>query len=84
MNAIENAKLCIVYENNFYSSVDLTYCYLYLDLMSCRLPSTLVSVNNQKEAPCGRNHEICKALGKIRSAIKYIAREYNHTNIFCY
>ena len=66
---IETGKLCNVYMKIIFSSVNLTYCQLYLDLTSWGLPSTVVSVNNREGAPCGRNNEICKIRGKIRSAI---------------
>ena len=45
---IETGKLCNVYMKIIFSSVDLTYCQLYLDLTSWGLPSTVVSVNNRE------------------------------------
>ena len=68
MNSKRNGKLRNVYLKIIYSSVDSTYCQFYLDLTSWRLPSTVVSVNNRKGAPCERNHEICKTCGKLRYA----------------
>ena len=66
---IVNSNIINVYMKVIYSSVDLTYCQLYPYLTGWRHPSTVVSINNRKGAPCGRNHEICKTRGNLRSAI---------------
>ena len=69
MNSNRKWSTLHVYMKTFYSSVDLIFCQLYLDLRSWRLPSTVVSVNNGEGAPWRRNHEICKTRGNLRSAI---------------
>ena len=54
--------------------LSLTYCQLYLALTSCRLPSTVISVNNQKGRHMGEIISFVKVIKGVKPAVNYDPR----------